>query len=143
MNADKQKTGADLPPKGKMLSTVQASRAGVADVLGEEKPIPVDSSEREGAFGKAKEKYIVSRLKEVDSLVTKKKYDEAIRSAKALIGQFPNNPDIYSALSDIYVQMKRWEEAIAAKKEAMKLKPNDTRLKMELASLERTRNRAA
>jgi len=75
------------------------------------------------------------KLLEAETLIKKRKYDEAEEKYIEILKDDPKNIDVYMALGEIYMSRKEWEAAEETYRHIMRIDPNFLPAQKELSGL--------
>ena len=116
--------GASPPPQGKVPAQSDSRPETVDDALRfyREKLVLVPTD-------------LATRLKLVDLLVEAKRFDEAVDEATRAKTLTPESADLFVRLGRAHAGAQRWDKALEAFGEAVRLRPDDEGPRLELSSL--------
>lgn len=81
----------------------------------------------------SREREVYQMISEIKTI--ERKDDEAIEWAQKALAKNPNAPDAHERLAERYVEMQRFDDAIAAYEQVLKIDPRNTKTQFALAQL--------
>lgn len=80
---------------------------------------------------------LAALLEEAATARKEQDYPKAERLSIEAVGLAPNNPEVYHALGDVYLEQKEYPHAMETLRHALKLAPDNAELYLDLASINR------